>query len=373
MHLDIPNYDAIPSGLVPDKLVPERVLYEAEAPILFLTRGMQNQLLLAYLADVSLKGTFTTLTPVTKKTVEFLENGTMSVRDAIESAPSWLHLRKEVQSKSWALDPSELNDNFLPRPGTLLALEHEPVLRTRAVGPTLILGRMPASVVAFVADSTRKAMKALLDYTLDARTDGRPTDEHRTLYDLPIQSFAFASFELGFGVPDEGLFTAEQIRNASEKLTKGLIWASGTGVDTLEADTDSEREAILRATLLLTPPSSGFINQVEVSGSWVSSGKVILTKNSRRRVREALRTVDSEHVFTIIGRLGEIDTDKLTFTLRDTSDGADRSGSFSEDLLEEMIALLTERVEVAGIERRGKLNVNLVVAAPANTDSATSS
>jgi hypothetical protein len=227
---------------------------------------------------------------------------------------------------------------------------------------------MPASVVAFVADSTRKALKTLLDYILDARSDGRPRDEHRSLYDLPIQSFAFSSFELSFGLPEEGLFTVDQIRLASEKLNVGLNWASGGQNQELNAETPEEREAILRAILLLTPPTSGHIKQIEISGDWIPRERVTLTKASRKRVREALRRVDTERVFTISGRLGEIDTDKLTFILRDTDDGNDKSGSFSEDLLEEMIAFLTERVSVAGVERQGKLIITAAVAVPDAVD-----
>jgi len=368
MPIEVPNRNAVLTGILPDRLVVERVLYEAEAPILFLTKNLYGQLLLAYLADDSSGGSFTILTPITAKTLSSLERGNLPVREAIESAPAWLHWIKDGESKVWALDVEELPKEYLPQAGTPLLPEHEAILRTRAVGPDIVLGRMPASVVAFVADSTRKALKTLLDYILDAKSDGRPRDEHRSLYDLPIQSFAFSSFELSFGLPpEEGLFTSEQISQASEKLNVGLNWASGIEITDLEADSTEEREAILRAVLLLTPPTSGHITQIEISGNWIPRDRVTLNKASRKRVRGALRKVDSERLFTYTGRLGEIDTDKFTFILRDTVEEHDRSGSFSEDLLEEMIAFLTERVTIAGVERQGKLMVNVVVTA---TDSA---
>ncbi len=370
MPVETPTRDGLPAGLIPNTLAVERVLYEAEAPILFLTRSVQGQLLLGYLADENVGGTFITLTPVTQKTIDSLEAGVISVREALESAPAWLHWRKGDESKTWALESGDLSTDYLPQSGTPLLVEHEPVLRTRAIGPTIIRGRMPASVVAFVADSTRKALKTILDYTLDARSAGRPKDEHRTFYDLPVQSFAFASFELSFGLPDEGLFTHEQIKGAAEKLSRGLNWASGTGETKLLAETDEERAAILSAVLLLTPPSSGIISQVDVSGSWISSGKVKLTQSSRRRVREALKPVEPETAFLIEGRLGEIDVDKLTFILRDTNDQKDRYGSFAEELLDDMVAVLRTRVVVAGIERHGKLTVIVVVPATETYDSA---
>jgi hypothetical protein len=370
MHLEVPNRDRLPMGLIPDRLSVERVLYEAEEPILFLTRTSQNQLLLAYVADDSASGMFTVLTPVTIKTVDALERGITSVRDAITSAAAWLHWTKGKESGTWPFDLESFPDTFLPHPGTPLLPQLEPVLRTRAIGPNIVLGHMPASVVAFVADSTRKAMKTLLDYTLSAKTEGRPREEHRTLYDLPIQSFAFSSFELGFGPPDEGLFTVEQVRQASEKLAKGLLWATSGGSIKLEAESDEEREVILRATLLLTPPITGPISEVQLSGNWVPHDKIVLTRDSRKRVRQELKQVDSERVFTFEGRIGELDIDNQSFILRDTTDGQDRRGFFAEDLLDEMLALLSEseKVIIAGVERQGKLRVSAVAPARNNND-----
>jgi hypothetical protein len=231
---------------------------------------------------------------------------------------------------------------------------------------------MPASVVAFVADSTRKAIKILLDNLLMLPSEGRPREEHRALYDLPIQNFAFASFELSFGMPDEELFPREQLREAAKKLERGLAWASSIDSAPLAAESDAERETILRAALLLTPPQAGVITEVQVSGLWIQRGSIRLTRDSRRRVRQELRNIDSERVMSYTGRIGEIDIDNSSFILRDVEDGQDRRGFYNDDLLDDMITFFADaqRVAVAGVERLGRLYVSAV--APAADEAASS-
>ncbi len=230
MHLRIPTSDRMPEGFLPQRLVLERILYDAEMPIVYTTRTPQGQQLLAYVADESELGTFTIVAPLSERTLAALESGAMSVRDALTSSCAWLHVRGQNVG-AWAVDLEHLPVGFLPMPGTPLLSDQEPVLRTRAIGEKVVLGQIPASVVAFVADSTRKAVKTLLDFYLTAPSGGRPPEEHRALYDLPVRSFAFASFELGFGPPEATLFGPDQMRTIIGHLYRGLCWASSVNVE----------------------------------------------------------------------------------------------------------------------------------------------
>jgi hypothetical protein len=365
-HLDIPGAVALPSGIVSDQLLVERVLYEAEMPVLFLSKTIQGQALLAYVADDTHGRVSTLLSPIARARLEALETGALSVCEALASSCMWLHVSERDGGGLWAVNYEQIPEGYLPIAGTLLLPEHEPALRTRAIGADVVLGKMPASVVAFVADSTRRAIKALLHHTFDSPSDGRPRKEHQALYDLPVQSFAFASFELGFAAPDEGLFPQEQVRKAAVLLEKGLLFASGRTPQIPDYADDAERDAILSAALLLTPPASGPITEVQISGRWMPHGKIRLDRASRKRVRDQLRIVD-ERVVTYTGRIGELDSDNLTFILRDTSDGDDRRGSFEEDLLDDMHTFFQEHaiVVIAGLERRGRLRVMAI----ANTSS----
>ena len=354
MPFNVNGKRTAPEGIIAPELSVEEILYEAESPILYLTRTLQGEQLLAYAAHEENGVVSTLLAPIVPSRIRDLERGTLAVRDALAASWLWLH----EPGNLWSVQIEQVPSAYLPLPGTPLHPEHEPVLRTRAIGEDVVLGKMPASVVAFVADSTRKAIKTLLHHTFAARQDGRPTKEHQALYDLPIQSFAFASFELGFASPDEGLYPREQVRKAAELLEKGLLFARGN--DPLQSD-DEERDAILAATLLLTPPGTGPIKQVQISGTWIREGRIELTRESRRKIREELKTTD-ERVVTDTGRIGELDADNLSFILRDTLDGNDRKGAFDDDLLDDMHAFFQEQVKVkiAGIERRGKMKISAI-------------
>lgn len=360
MPITPPDREQLPAGLVDLSLPVDRVLYEAEYPILYLTHTRQGQRLLAYVADESQPALITLLAPISNVALGSLESGTMGVREALSASWLWLHQPGREAAHLWAIEVTELPDAHLPRPGTPLYPEHEPVLRTRAVGENVTLGRMPASVVAFVADATRKAFKTILDFSLSRNAEGRPTEEHRALYDLPVQQFAFGSFELSFGAPSEDLFGRDEVQAAAEKLTTGLLWASDLRNDApLPAESDEERAAILRATLLLTPPSSGPISEVQVSGRWVNGGRVRLTRASRAKVRSELKTVEEERIVVYHGRVGEVDVDNQSFVLRDTQDGVQRRGYFLEEQRDDMIQYMAEErlVDVLGVERQGRIYV----------------
>jgi hypothetical protein len=372
MTLRIPEREQLPTGLVSQTLPVDRVLYEAESPVVYLTHTEFGQQLVAYVADDNQEGTFTVLAPISRESLARLEGGSLSARDALTSSWMWLHVTAPAGNGLWPTSIEDLADGHLPNPSTPLYPEHTPLLRTRAIGERVEIGRMPASVVAFVADSTRKAIKILLDNLLMLPSEGRPREEHRALYDLPIQNFAFASFELSFGMPDEGLFPREQLREAAKKLECGLAWASSIDSAPLTAESDAERESILRAALLLTPPQAGVITEVQVSGLWIQRGSIRLTRDSRRRVRQELRNIDSERVMSYTGRIGEIDVDNSSFILRDVEDGQDRRGFYNDDLLDDMITFFADaqRVAVAGVERLGRLYVSAV--APAAEEAASS-
>lgn len=203
-------------------------------------------------------------------------------------------------------------------------------------------------------------MNALLDHMFATPIEGRPRQEHRALYDLPIQRFAFSSLELSFGAPEESLVAVDQVREAAQRLETGLTWASTSTPEPWGEIPEDERATILRAALFLTPPAAGPISEIHVSGRWIHNRKLRLTRESRRRVRQELRRVDSERIVRYEGRIGELDIDNLSFTLRDTVDGQDRRGFFTEDLLDDMVALLSDvrRVAVAGVERQGRLLVS---------------
>ena len=148
-------------------------------------------------------------------------------------------------------------------------------------------------------------------------------------------------------------------------LQTGLEWAEDVQSDNaLDAEDDAKTEAILRATLALTPPSHGVITSVEVGGYWLKGHRFTLTRKSRSKVANRLRQLKEEEIVFMSGRIGEIDDDKLSFILRDVdAENGERRGSFPEELLDDMRSHYFEenRISISGVMRAGKLRVTAVV------------
>jgi hypothetical protein len=204
------------------------VLYEAEAPVVFMATTGLGQKLIAYGADEDTSGGWIILAPCSARTIEDLREGRIAVREALTTSWLWLARRDRDRNipEAWAVGPEDLPPQYLPSAGTPLELDHESMLSTRAIGPGIAPGSLPASVVAYVADAPRKAINALLDHLLQRRGEGRPPEALRALSDLPVNRFVFASFEMDFGAP-ASLLEREDVHRAAELLQRGLAWSGG--------------------------------------------------------------------------------------------------------------------------------------------------
>jgi hypothetical protein len=364
--LTTPHVSPLPPGIL-GSAEPVEILYEAEEPVIFTLTTRFQQRLLAYLAWVTPDARWLLLAPCGDQLLEGLKQGRVPVRAALEA--SWLWLAKLGNGDSWdgpwAVDPATFPQEHLPERGLMLLPEHEPVLSTRAVGAQLGKSSTPASVVAYVANATRKSLKRLLEHTLERDGQGRPSDALRATYDLHVQRFGYASFEIAFTSPTS-VQDDPALQRAVALLRKGITWAGSDHEAPLVAESDEERDAVLHAIKELTPPTTGVIERIDIGGQWMNHRPVVLRRAARRRVQAELRRTDAERIVSIIGRLGEFDKDNFVFILRDTSKGVDVRGSFEEELFDELLEHFTndDRVVVVGAERGGKLYVAAVSAAP---------
>jgi hypothetical protein len=361
-----PDATALPLGFL-GSAEPAEILYEAEDPVLFTLTTAVAQRLLAYLAWVTPDARWLLLAPCGDQLLDDLKHGRVPVRAALEA--SWLWLAKLDNDSNWegawAIDIDSFSQDHLPERGLMLLPEHEPVLSTRAVGAQLGRSSTPASVVAYVANATRKALKRMLEYTLERDGQGRPSDALRGSYDLLVQRFGYASFEIAFVSPTNPI-DDPALERAVELLRKGITWAGSDNDEPFAAVDDREREAVLRAITQLTPPSTGAIERIDVGGRWMNHRAVVLKRAARRRVQAELRRTHTERVVNRVGRLREFDKDNFAFTLRDTPEGVDIRGSFDEELFDELLEYFTndDRVLVVGAERAGRLYVAAVTAVP---------
>lgn len=369
MNIDLTTLPKLPDGLFANPLPINEILYEAEQPVVFTTASIQGQELLAYLADETECSRFIVVAPAAQSSITKLKQGVIGVRESLSA--TWLWLVKEdtsvPTSEAWTITESQIPDGYLPKPGTPLLPEFRPVLTAKAVGESILLGSVLCSVISFVAEAVRNALKTILDHVMSSRPEGRPTDAQRALYDLPVRQINFASFEIGLAAPQEYQSQKENIDQALQYLEAGLAWAANNNA-TSETSSDEEAvsETILRATLALTPPGSGVITAIEVGGSWLAGRHYQLNRASRIKVSKRLRQMKSEEIVVHIGRIGEIDDDRFSFTLRDVEGAAEQRGTFPEDLLDDMRTYYYEssRVKISGVVRQGKLRVTAVVANP---------
>lgn len=373
MNIDLRPENRVATEFISWPLAVDRVLYEAEQPIVFLTHSASGQSLLAYLAHESDSSVDYILASASPRKVQQLEQGGVGVREALCADWMWI-LRYKAQDSTfgaWVVTESEIPDEYLPVPGTGLLPEHSVVFAARALGDGIALGRMPCSVISLVADSARASLKAVFDFVREANTGGRPTDAQRSLYDLPVQRFRFASFEVGLGEPNPELFPDNSVQEAISRLASGLEWAESLSDDAVvPGQSPQEQEVVLRAALALTPPSSGVVSAIEVSGTWLGGRRFRLDRTARARVSRRLRALRSERIVVYSGRIGEIDDDNLSFTLRETGDGVDRRGAFPDELLDDMRTHYYEsnRVEISGVELNGRLRVTAVVQLPSPSE-----
>ena len=367
MNIDLQPDNRIPDGFFDFPLPVERVLYEAEQPIVYLTKTKQGQEMLAYLADEANGIQFIVVAPATPSSIRRLESGSIGIREALTDTWIWMVRASFAQgvSEVWSITETDIPALHLPKPGTPLLPEHRIAFSARAIGDGIALGSVPCSVIAFVANAAKSSLKAILDHAFAANAEGRPTDAQRALYDLPVRQLKFASFEVGLAAPKQDLFPNDAVLQAVSDLQTGLEWAEDVQSDNaLDAEDDAKTEAILRATLALTPPSHGVITSVEVGGYWLKGHRFTLTRKSRSKVANRLRQLKEEEIVLMPGRIGEIDDDKLSFILRDVdAENGERRGSFPEELLDDMRSHYFEenRISISGVMRAGKLRVTAVV------------
>lgn len=255
MNIDVRPEDRVPSQFVDWPLPIDRVLYEAEQPIVFLTHSTSGQSLLAYLAHESDSEIDYILASASTRKIHQLEQGAVGVREALFADWIWL-LRRETHADTfdvWAITEAAVPDEYLPVPGTGLVPEHSVVFAARALGDGIALGRMPCSVISLVADSARASLKAVFDFVREANTEGRPTDAQRALYDLPVQHLRFASFEVGLAEPNPVQHAVQRIENFARGGSERDFGAAKDAFEQYKRLAGEAEARAVQARLKLTP------------------------------------------------------------------------------------------------------------------------
>ena len=360
----------VPDGVL-GSAEPIDVLYEAEEPVVFTLRTLQGQRLLAYVADATADARWVILVPCGDALLHGLQVGRVAVSDALTSSWAWLaQLDDEGRwLGAWVVEAAALPPEHLPRPGVMLLPEHAPVLATRATGDGIGRDGTPASVVAYLANATSAALKGVSELFLGRDGQGRPPDDLRAYYDLPVLRFAWRSFEIAYGPPtrphDEAI-----LRRSVETIQAALAWAASDDDQPFPSEDPEERRAVLRAIMQLTPPTRGGIDRIDVSGRWMGPRPAVLKRSARARVQAELRRTPTPQVVREDGYIRELDKDNLTFTLRGTREGphgSDVKGVIEDGQLDDALDYFNTDAQVVlvGELRGGRLHVQSICPAPA--------
>lgn len=330
-----------------EKLEPVQVLDEFDGPRLFTARSQGGQLLLAYSCAEDESASRFILVPTSEHIVKDIENNVLPLRAALTQQA--LACIVEVRSDDTLNGPYEadlatLPESALPAPDARLNPVPAPLLRVRLIGKELKKDLIPASVVKRAVDGPTGAMRALLRYVLGADSDGRPSELLRRYSDLPAIDFAFRSFEVSFGTPEQTqqpLLPMDQhvLEEVSRLLETGLAWASEA--DGREALPNEEWRAIVEAMAHLIPPQKGVVERVDVDGllTGLTPRRTTLTRDASERVGFARKQLAASNPSEVAfeGFVREFDKDHLTFWLRNQAGTNILHVSFTEEQYEDAL------------------------------------
>ena len=136
MNLALKTENRILEGIFEYPLPIERVLYEAEQPIVYLTKTKQGQMMLAYLSQETDSHQFVIVAPTTQSSIIRLENGALGLLEALTETWMWVIRTSFTQGDSevWSITEDTIPELNLPKPGTPLFCEHRIALSEREIG-----------------------------------------------------------------------------------------------------------------------------------------------------------------------------------------------------------------------------------------------
>lgn len=312
------NAPDVPQDLLDGIEEPVEVLDELHRPMFYTCRNRLGMLLLGYVAAEDENGETLFFAPTSEVTVAKVKSGQVTMLEAL--TPSWIiavqwNQDGQIVRACLVENPMTL-ESRLPAPGATLYFEHMPVLAARALGGKIGPGLIPSSVVVTVTESVRKAMKLLMDFVRGSEQPGRPSNESRMLFDLAVQRFAFRSFEVSFGTA-QPIQEVPQIEASMKLLQKGLEWTRNRKI--LNGLTEEEKDVVLRAVYMLAPPTVGYIDSVEISGSFLGIGNRPFKLNQKLRKEIALiQAGKGPREVLLQGHLFEANSETLTCQMRVT-------------------------------------------------------
>jgi hypothetical protein len=112
---------------------------------------------------------------------------------------------------------------------------------------------------------------------------------------------------------------------------------------------DAPEVGFVEALEKLVPPMYGVVEQVELRGRiFNDSRRYVLNRGTTKRVKKYLTSyrANERTLVTVEGVVDELDRGRLTFIMRRTDDGLDRTFTFSEEFLDDVMIAFNSSVRV---------------------------
>lgn len=332
------------------------VLYELETPKIF-TAKVGQDLVLVYESTVDPveRNVRFLVAPTSDAVISALKDGTKTVLEALEQPWVWL-LKESFDGTLNAVyqlfeGMRSVPEGYKPKRTAMLWPELMPLVSVRLMGEGLREGHVPASVIKRAAESIPAALKKCFDDVFGGRGQGRPDEAIRTRYDLEAQHMAFASFEISFREsrqPELELKLEAQdepYQESGSALQAAIEWAMHDEPLLCPPDV-----GFVEALEKLVPPMHGVVEQVELRGRIFSdSRRYILNRTTTKKVKKYLTSyrANERTLVTIEGVVDELDRGRLTFIMRRTDDGLDRTFTFAEEFLDDVMIAFNSSVRVS--------------------------
>lgn len=337
-------------------LEPVDVLYELETPKIFTSKcgGVVPVLVYESHVDIHASHVHLIVTPTSSSIISALKDGVKTVLQALDQPWVWAVTQ---DFNGTCLDViliadgmQAVPDRYKPKKSAMLWPHLMPLVSVRLIGDGLREGHVPASVIKRAADSIPSALKKCFEEALGAKTQGRPDNAVRNLYDLEAQQMAFNSFEISFRAAETSQLSLSPGADIAPYLEQGaaLVKAIGWAMDDVGATTPSVD--LVEALEKLVPPMHGVVEEVEIRGRIFSdSRKFRLGRSSTKKVKRFLtdHRATLRTLLTTEGLIDELDKGQLTFILRGTKDGKDMTFTFDEDFLDDVFIAFSSSVRVS--------------------------
>ncbi len=365
---------------------PLRVLNYYDGPRIFTFNDADDALCLACWSDEDETHSRFLVVPVTDGIIAHLEDGLLSVREALAQPRLWVVDWSQDGSLAgaWLVDHQDVPVDSQPQPRTMLHRSLDPILSLRATGEAIRPGEIPGSVIKSTVEGAQRAIKCLAEYEMDLPTrKGRPSRALRKLYDLPVQKTLAASFEVQFRSPlneptlFEGLEESEILEekgvlsHVADHLKTGLSWLTTTTsvASALPVPENPDLSlAIIKALKFLAPSPRGPIREMEIRGELAiqSAEPVRLSRNVRSILNGAMSRIPAtkQRRVELSGRIREVDERMMRFELHDEklTPATIRVCEFDPDLWDDVYEMfgVEETVDVIGIETNPSSNVRVL-------------